>query len=86
MGGWQGCKLDASDDLRPFSFQLGSIARMGLLLAVFQAAALVIFQQTVLATEVAIAECAVSNDALGSLSAVLGVATELLGRHDGRVR
>lgn len=38
-----------------------------------------------LAAEVAIAECAVSNDALGSLAALLGVATELLGRHAGRV-
>jgi len=45
----------------------------------------VILQETVLATEVAVAKGAVANDALSGLSALLGVATELLGRHDGRV-
>lgn len=39
----KGVDLDASDDLCPLGFQLGSIARMRLLLAVFQAAALVVF-------------------------------------------
>lgn len=57
---------------------------MRLLLAVFQTAALVVLQQTVLAAEVAVAKGAVTHDALSGLSAVLGGATELLSRHDGR--
>lgn len=81
---WQsGGDLDAADDLGPLGLQLGSVARMGLLLAVFQAAALVILQQTVLPAEVAVAKGAVADDALSRLSALLGVAAKLL-RHDGR--
>lgn len=76
--------LDASDDLRPLSLKLSSITCVRLLLAVFQTAALVVFQQTVLAAEVAVAKGAVTHDALSRLSAVLGGATELLSRHDGR--
>lgn len=76
--------LDASDDLRPLSLKLSSITCVRLLLAVFQTAALVVLQQTVLAAEVAVAKGAVTHDALSGLSAVLGGATELLSRHDGR--
>lgn len=43
-----------------------------------------VLQQTVLAAEVAVAKGAVTHDALSGLSAVLGGATELLSRHDGR--
>lgn len=45
-----------------------------------------VFQQTVLAAEMAVAKGAVTHDALGGLSAVLGGATELLSRHDGQSR
>jgi hypothetical protein len=57
---------------------------VGLRFAVFETAALVILQQTVLAAEVALAEAAVTNNELGSLAALGGVATDLLSSHDGR--
>jgi hypothetical protein len=49
---------------------------------VFKTAALVVLQETVLATEMAIAETAISNNALGGFLAVLGTAANLLARHD----
>ena len=65
----------------PLGFQLGSIAFMRLLLAVFQAGALVILQQAVLAAEVALTEAAVADNSLRRLAALLGGATDSLGSH-----
>lgn len=48
---------------------------------VFKTAALVVLQETVLATEMAIAETAVADDALGSLLAVVCAAANLLAGH-----
>lgn len=45
-----------------------------------------VFQKAVLATEVALAEAAVANDALSGITAVLGGAANLLCRHDGDLR
>lgn len=42
-----------------------------------------VLEQAVLAAEVAIAEAAVADDALGGLLALLGGAADALGRHDG---
>lgn len=50
---------------------------------VFEACALVVFQETVTAAEVALAEAAVANDALGGFLALLGTAADLLSGHDG---
>jgi len=76
----------ASDDLRSLCLELCGVALVRLLLAVFQAAALVILEQAVAAAEMALAEAAVPDDALGGLLALLGGAADLLGRHDvGRV-
>lgn len=76
--------LYASDDLGALGFELGGVAGVGLRFAVFEAAALVILQQTVLAAEVALAEAAVANNELGSFAALGGVATDLLSSHGGR--
>jgi hypothetical protein len=48
---------------------------------VLEAAALVVLQKAVLATEVTVAEAAVTKDALDGLAAVLGTAADLLGDH-----
>ena len=48
---------------------------------VFQAIALVVLEESVLATVVPVAEAAVADDALGALLAVLVVAPDLLGWH-----
>ena len=48
---------------------------------VFQAIALVVLEQPVLATVVPVAEAAVADDALGALPAVFVGAADLLGRH-----
>jgi hypothetical protein len=53
---------------------------------VFQTVALVVLEQPVLATVVAVAEAAVADDALGALLAVLVVAADLLGRHAAEER
>ncbi len=50
---------------------------------VFKAAALVVLQEAVLAAEMAIAETAVADDALGSLLALLCAAANLLAGHFG---
>jgi hypothetical protein len=76
--------LDTAHHLGPFGFELRSVALVRLLLAVFQARALVVFEQTVLAAKVAVAEAAVSDDALGGFPALLGVAANSLGSHDDR--
>lgn len=54
---------------------------MALLLAVLQAAALVVLQHAMLAAEVALAEGAVAHDPLRPVLAVLEGALYLLGRH-----
>ena len=54
---------------------------MALLLAVLQTRALVILQHAVFAAEVAGAEAAVPDDALGRFLAVFERAADLLGRH-----
>jgi hypothetical protein len=48
---------------------------------VFQAIALVVLQQAVLATVVPVAEPAVADDSLGSLLAIFVGTADLLGRH-----
>jgi hypothetical protein len=45
----------------------------------------VVLQQAVLAAEVAVAEAAVADDALGGLAALLCVAADSLASHDGRM-
>lgn len=55
--------------------------RKGGVTYVFQAVTLVVLEQAVLATVVAVAEAAVADDALGALLAVLVRATYLLGGH-----
>lgn len=52
-----------------------------MLLAVLQSRALVVLEQTVLATVVSLAEAAVTDDALCWFLAFLECAAELLGRH-----
>lgn len=59
---------------------------MTLLLAVFQAAALVILQHAMLAAVVAVAETAVADDALGRFLAVLVGAANLLRGHAAKKR
>lgn len=73
--------LDPLQHLRPLRFQLGCIQILTLLFAILQPCALVIFEQTVLATVVSLAESAVTDDALCRLLAFLECAAELLGRH-----
>jgi len=73
--------LNPLDDPCSFGVKLCSVPVVRLLLAVFQAIALVVLQQAVLATVVPVAESAVADDSLGSLLAVLVGAADLLGRH-----
>lgn len=54
---------------------------MALFLAVFEALALMVFEESVLAAEMAVAEAAVADDALSLVFAVLETAADLLGRH-----
>ena len=42
-----------------------------------------VLKEAVLAAEVAVAEAAVADDALGCVAALLEVAADLLRRHDG---
>lgn len=52
---------------------------MALLLAILQPAALVIFQHAMFAAELALAERAVADDALGRIFAILESAADLFG-------
>lgn len=61
--------------------ELSSVALMRLLLAVFESGALVILEEAVLSAKVAGAETAVTDDALGCVTALLEVAADLLLRH-----
>lgn len=49
---------------------------------VFETTALVVFQETMAAAEVAFAEAAVTDNALSGFLALLGTAADLLSRHD----
>lgn len=51
---------------------------------VFETGALVVLEEAVLAAEVAVAEAAVADNALGRVTALLEVAADLLLRHGGR--
>ena len=73
--------LDALDSHRPLGIQRVRVAIMALLLAVLQAAALVVLQHAVLTAEVPLAEGAVAHDALRPILAVLEGALDLLRRH-----
>jgi len=73
--------LNPFDNLCSFGVKLRSISVVRFLLAVFQAIALVILQQAVLATVVPVAEPAVADDPLGSFPAVFVGAADLLGWH-----
>ncbi|KAG7129069.1 Endonuclease III like protein [Verticillium longisporum] len=66
---WWLLDLHAADHLCPLGLELRCVA---LVAYVFKAGALVILQKSVLATEVALAEAAVANDALSGITAVLG--------------
>ena len=70
------------DDGRSLAVEFICVSGMRLLLAIFQAAAGVRFEHAVLVAEVAIAECAVADDALSCILALLEVATGFAGRHD----
>lgn len=72
-----------ADDLCALGLELCSVALVRLLLAVFQTIALVVLEETVLSAEVTVAEAAVSDDALGSVLALLEGAADLLLRHVG---
>lgn len=54
---------------------------MTLLLAVFEAVALVVLQEAVLAAEMPVAEAAITDDALRRVLALLVAAADLLGWH-----
>jgi hypothetical protein len=56
---------------------------VGFLLAVLETGAGVSFQHPVFGAEVAVAETAVTNDALGSFLALLEIATRLARSHAG---
>jgi len=73
--------LNPLDNLCSFGVKLRSVPIVRFLLAVFQAIALVVLQQAVLATVVPVAESTVADDSLGSLFAVLVGAADLLGGH-----
>lgn len=73
--------LDPLDSHRPLGIQRVRVAVVALLLAVLQAAALVVLQHAMLAAEVALAEGAVAHDPLRPVLAVLEGALYLLGRH-----
>ena len=72
-------RSDAPDGNRPLALQLLLVALLVLLLAVFQACAVVRFEHAVLAAEVARAESAVTDDALRSITALLEAAADLFG-------
>lgn len=65
----------------PLAIQLGRIPLVALLLAVLEPLALVVLEQAVLPAEVARAEAAVADDALGGVLALLEGAPDLLGGH-----
>lgn len=74
-------RLDSFDNMRPFSVELRCVSVMRLFLAVFQAVALVVFEQTVGSAIVAVTETAVPDDSLRPLLAVFVCAANLLGWH-----
>lgn len=78
--------LDALYRHRPLRNQRVRITLMTLLLAILQPATFVIFQHTVLATKVSLAEGAVPNDALSAVFAVFESAFYLLGGHAAKDR
>lgn len=71
------------DDLCTLAVQLVGIASMGLLLAVLKTRAGMGFEHAMLGAEVAVAETAVSDNALGRFLALLETASRLAGRHNG---
>lgn len=78
--GWLG--LYASDDLCPLGLELCGVALVRLLFAVFETRALVVFQQSVLRTVVAVTEPTISNDPLRGGLALLEC-TARFNRHGG---
>lgn len=76
--------LYALDDRCALAVQLICVPSMRFPLAVFETAAGVRLEHTVLLAEVAVAEAAVTNDALSGLLAILEVAARLAWRHLGR--
>lgn len=69
------------DNLCALAVQLIGIAGVGLLLAVFQTGAGVGFEHAMLGAEVAVAEAAVSDNALSLFLALLEGASGLARRH-----
>lgn len=70
--------LDALNDHGSLAVQLVGVALMTLLLAVLQSTTLVIFQHAMLPAELALAEGAVADNALGLIFAVLECTSDLL--------
>ena len=64
----------------PLGVQFDRISVVRFLPAVFQAAALVILQQAVLATVMSVAKSAIANDALRRSSTLLKITSPLLRR------
>lgn len=77
----EGYALHPLDDGRPLAVELVCVAGVRLLLAVLQPAARVRLEHAVLLAEVAIAEAAVADDALGGVFALLEVAARLADGH-----
>lgn len=76
--------LYAFDGRCPLAVQLICVPGMRFPPAVFETAAGVGLEHTVFLAEVAVAEVAVADDALGGFLAVLEVAARLARRHFGR--
>lgn len=70
--------LDLSNH-RPLRVQLGRIAIMRFLFAVLQSRALMVFEETMCAAEMSVAEVAIADYPLGSVRASLKRASLLLG-------
>lgn len=75
------CVLDTLDSHGALAVELNRIPLVGLFLAVLEALALVVLEQTVLAAEMAVAEAAVTDDALRRVLALLVAAADLLRGH-----
>jgi len=73
--------LNALNNLCSLSVELRGIPVVGFLLAVFQAIAFMILQQSVFATVVPVAEPTVADDSLSPFLAVFVCAADLLGWH-----
>lgn len=74
------CDLDG---LCALLVELGSVLLVSLLPAVIEAGACVVLGQSVLGAELALAETAIAEHSLDGLLAVVVLAADLLGSHDG---